>query len=131
MQAFSRFKNDLFMNSLTESSEQPFRFDIKNSKADNCLPSALSMPIGSLGPVRESDASRQETVRLLEHAEEAFTSYLASTGRQGEVSKVREASVMSALLMCYQTSLGKSSNRYMKEALTLLGESCSNHAAKV
>lgn len=124
--ALNRFKSDLFLNSMTESSEFLTVAILQTESSLILFQPAISMPVGTVNDVDEDIAqSRNAIAASLQDAESAFQSYLSLRGNAGNVSDVREATVTIAMLRAYQASLGRSSVEYTRGAASLLDSSCS------
>ncbi|WWC85253.1 uncharacterized protein L201_000115 [Kwoniella dendrophila CBS 6074] len=103
-EAFSTFKTDLFMSSLTES--------------------AVAMPMG--GPskrVFDRQSTRQSIQTVLTRAEEAFLSALSLVTGSGKIEDIRQACLALALLRTFQTSLGQGSEDVTASAANMLASS--------
>ena len=101
--ALDRFKADLFLNSVTEST--------------------ISMPVGSTNDVDESIKQDRAAISVvLQDAESAFQHYISLQENTGDIGDVREAAVAIAMLRAYQASLGRNSVQYTQGAASLLGK---------
>jgi separase len=102
--ALSRFKSDLFLNSITEST--------------------ISMPVGTVNEVDDDiKQGRSAIAATLHDAETAYQRYISLRGNAGDITDVRDATVAAAMLRAYQASLGRNSVQYTRGAASLLGES--------
>ncbi|KAL1407397.1 separin protein [Vanrija albida] len=100
-EAFSHFKTDLFMSSLTEST--------------------IAMTMGSPDKrAKERQSNRHSAQVLLERACHAFRQAVTVTGHTGRVEDVRQACVSLALLGAFQTSVGHGSPTTTSSAADLL-----------
>lgn len=100
-EAFSHFKTDLFMSSLTEST--------------------IAMTMGSPDKrAKERQSTRHSAQVLLERAAHAFRQAVTVTGHTGRVEDVRQACVSLALLGAFQTSVGHGSPTTTSSAADLL-----------
>ncbi|KAF7305053.1 Cysteine peptidase C50 [Mycena kentingensis (nom. inval.)] len=88
-EVYERFNEDLFLNSLTEST--------------------IALPMGmSTDKVIALSPSTHDILRTLEQAEHLFWLEFTLFSRRGDVPRVRAATVSLALIRALQTSLGKS-----------------------
>lgn len=113
-EAFSHFKTDLFMSSLTESSE---------CAQVPQLIAAIAMTMGSSDKrAKERQSTRHGALVMLERAGAAFRKALANVARTGRVEDVRQAGISLVLLGAFQTALGHGSPSTTALAAGILGE---------
>jgi separase len=115
---YTRFQADMFLNSLSESSEYPP--DVQNSYTHG--PAAITLPMGVTKNEASSLSSGQEVIGVLNNAERLFWSDLTLISRRGNVFDVRDAAISLALIRAFQTSLGNSTNDSPVLAARLLGQ---------
>lgn len=119
--AYGRFRGDMFLSSLAESSK--LNSLIAFSNFPSSLHTAIALPMGmsSKLDLKLSHAT-QDAVATLDAAEKLFWENLSLIGRRGKVADVRETVVSLALIQAFQTSLGKSSAGGPTLAIGFLGE---------
>ncbi|KAK8870007.1 hypothetical protein IAR55_000577 [Kwoniella newhampshirensis] len=105
-EAFTQFKTDLFMSSLTES--------------------AVAMPMGnSEERVNDRQSTRLSIQSVLVRAEQAFLDALSLVSGSGRIEGIRQACLALALLRAFQTSLGQGSASVTSAAAGVLASSSS------
>jgi separase len=115
--AYSRFRADMFLSSLAESSSSTFVFYLPKLRY-----AAIALPMGMTSAKAMSPTpGSQEISVILNNAEQLFWSDLALIARRGQVPQVREAAISLALIRAFQTSLGKSGLEGPVLAARLLG----------
>lgn len=104
-QTLRMFRNDLFLNSLMDST--------------------ISLPVGCMNNLDELvKTSRTDMVQSLDSAKSAFQRYLKVQANSGPVDDVRFATVASAMLRAYQACMGKDSLGNTVETAALLDRAC-------
>lgn len=111
------FKTDLFLSSLTDSSES----EPNIPRADSV---AIALPMSSLNRRSQDRTSTRKAIHsLLARAASAFQAALQLMERNGRVEAVRQASMNLAMLCAFQASLGEGGAGLARNVADLLGES--------
>ena len=119
--AYGRFRGDMFLSSLAESSKLDSLIAFSNLALS--LHTAIALPMGMSSKLDlKLSHTTQDILVTLDAAEKLFWKNLSLIGRRGKVTDVREAVVSLALIQAFQTSLGKSSAGGPNLAIGLLGE---------
>jgi separase len=117
--AYGRFRADMFLSSLTESSMLIVSNHLVGFGANKL---AIALPMG-MSTRNELALSPQilDILGTLDNAETLFWANLTLIARRGSVPDVRDAFISLALIRSFQTSLGKSSSSGPAMAVGLLG----------
>ncbi|EDR03598.1 uncharacterized protein LACBIDRAFT_307095 [Laccaria bicolor S238N-H82] len=98
---YARFRADMFLSSLTEST--------------------IAIPMGMSTTHKVAFAlPTQDVLNALEEAEKLFQANLSLTSRTGSILKLRDAAISLALIKAFQTSLGRPGNGGSVVTATLL-----------
>ena len=118
-EALNRFKTDLFMSSLTESSKYQSRV---RGYGSHLTSAAIAMPMGTPEKrTKDRQSTRQSIKYILDQSEAAFLSALDLLAGNGRVEDVRQACLSIALLHAFQTSLGHGTSSVTAAAAGILG----------
>ena len=117
---YDRFRTDMFLSSLTESSSYP-SLNVLTLKL-LILPLAIAVPMGMLSTRQFARTlPSPDILDALASAEKLLWSHLDLLAQKGSVVKVREAAILLALVGAFQTSLGKQRNKAPWVMASLLG----------
>ena len=116
---YSRFRNDMFLSSLTESGTGYIYFSESRDQT-NVL--AIALPMGMISKRGHAiTATTQDLLNILKNAAKLFWTNL-SLANNGCVPDVRNATISLALISAFQTSLGRPREAEPSVAVGLLGE---------
>lgn len=118
--AYGRFRADMFLSSLTESSMLPVSYIFVWLLRQFELAIALPMGMSSRNELPSSPQT-QDILGTLDGAEALFWANLTLIAQRGSVLNVRDTVISLALIRAFQTSLGKSGPSGPALTLGLLG----------